>query len=343
MSLTEHLAGELGAAISAAAPHLYRTAASLAAEIGEVDPVRPAARQELGHYALAGQVVGQRLADLVQSAPPYAALLGAVRCGAVDLESAGQLATRWPTHRGVQPDQALMWRPTPSGWWHMLHAAATPAAGDSNVARALAHAADRIPAPGAVHTMATERARIDAYTVSAHLETVHRAGSIPDPLQQLSETGAVPVPDVLRQDVAAVLQRTKRGVDELRRYAGGSLDGSLGYAAPALVPQWADADVLLGPGGDGGFTLVDIKTVTSANADRIAGWMQQVLAYAVLDAPDRWKIRRVGLWLPRYGRVLVSPLSEVAGGLLEPAVRASVLAAARSAAAADGADTSALG
>ncbi|QFZ20488.1 hypothetical protein [Saccharothrix syringae] len=89
----------------------------------------------------------------------------------------------------------------------------------------------------------------------------------------------------------------------------------LGVAAPVLVPDWADGDLLVGPAE--ATMLVDVKTVvTLADPRRVAGWCWQILAYTWLDSLDLHRIRSVGLYLARHGVLVAWSARTLAGALL---------------------------
>ncbi|MHA6631833.1 hypothetical protein ACU61A_40925 [Pseudonocardia sichuanensis] len=92
-----------------------------------------------------------------------------------------------------------------------------------------------------------------------------------------------------------------------------------------FVQHWADGDLLLpanAPAGAAGdqraeTVLLDVKTVISLHdPDRVGRWLWQLLGYAWLDTPDRYRIRAVGLYLARHGTLITWPVAELADALL---------------------------
>jgi hypothetical protein len=111
----------------------------------------------------------------------------------------------------------------------------------------------------------------------------------------------------------ATRAHTSGAVIQLRALAGDPPPGQpLGLAGPVFVAHWADGDLLVGD------TLIDVKTVTHArNQTRTASWLHQLLAYTWLDGPDRYRIRRVGLYFARHGVLLIWPITEFTHTLLD--------------------------
>jgi hypothetical protein len=71
----------------------------------------------------------------------------------------------------------------------------------------------------------------------------------------------------------------------------------------------ARADLIL----DG--CLVDIKTTVRPRWDR--AWLDQLLGYALLDYPDRYRIRAIGLYLARQCLLIRWPLDQVLATLAD--------------------------
>ena len=80
------------------------------------------------HWAAIRGAFGQRLAFLVQTAPPYYALYTTVTAGLAEFPDIHAAAARWPTHSTLaeaRTCRACDWRPTRTGW---VDAGVTPAA-----------------------------------------------------------------------------------------------------------------------------------------------------------------------------------------------------------------------
>jgi hypothetical protein len=283
-------------------------------------PVRPTGQVGAEHWAAIGGAFGQRLAFLVQPAPPYYALYGLVRAGIVSRSWADAVAARFPTHTALPPaaaGRALELRPAPGGWADLGPAVGTSVRGEDTdeavlgefFGRLIDYLGQHAPAgtlgsPGAEAGLARACAVIsgweDAYrsqTLPAELLELHRRGRF-----TVEELRAIVAEPVVTELVALARQlHTSGALAELRRAAGDPAPGqALGTAGPVFVHHWADGDLLVGR------TLWDVKTVVRVdNPERVERWLWQLVAYAWLDTEDRWGIRSVGLYLARHG-VLVS-------------------------------------
>lgn len=323
MPLVHHLrGGPLVDWITTHCPHLSEAAEATVQAAQAASTVRPARRWPREHYAMVGAIVGQRLADAIEPAPPYPALYGAVLCSALDMAAAGHLACQYPTHRHTQWSQeqraaGVHLRPTPTGWWQILPAPTTSGHEDTEtlLVRLLEQhrrAVCRLPL-GQLADPSTEARLVPLYQLLQQLEAIYRGSTRLDALQQVATTGVVPVDQRVREDVLQILPHNQRALQQIRALAGGSADKErLGFAAPVLEPGWAEADLLVGPHPRGGYTLLDVKTVTTVDFPRVREWLIQTLAYALLDSTDRWQISRVGLWLPRQGLLVGWQLTELA-------------------------------
>jgi len=92
-------------------------------------PIRPPAEATGGHWATIGGALGQRLAFLVEPAPPYFALLGAHTAGLAGPATLDATAIRYPTPAALDPARrarALDWRPTVGGWTDLADPGAAP-------------------------------------------------------------------------------------------------------------------------------------------------------------------------------------------------------------------------
>lgn len=326
MSLVQHLnTGELGEWFDRYDAGLRPIARDIAERAEGRHTVTPHGNVGREHYAAVGGIVGQRLADLVEPAPPYAALLGAARCGAIPLAEAGRYATRWPTHANVPAElagEAAFIRPVHSAgdYWHTMPGASGPAVEpDDAVVGILERAADEAAQRtlGALDPLPVEAGRVPLYYALNLLEGVYRGGHISPELHAISRTGEIRIPPTLVDDVVEVLAHQTRALQQLEGYAvtRGRYDAlpaaSYGHAAPLLVPNWAEGDLLLGPAhSDGGYTLLDVKTVNRVTPHYVLQWLRQTLAYALLDTAHRWQIARFGLWLPRQSWIVTIPLNE---------------------------------
>jgi hypothetical protein len=303
-------------------------------------PVRPTGDVGPDHWATVGGAFGQRLAFLVAHEPPYAALLGAARAGLVGDPGIDNAALHFPSHHGLTSDEQLRateLRPTPTGWVDLrTERSQSPwglpphGNGDGVIEELLSSVAFRLEDAPPGQLADTREAEADlarACYVFAGWEAAYRGGVLPPQLAGPYRAGVS-----LREAKAAgerlLATAPAATVDELvtlsgRLHGSGSLDQlralaghppagqPLGVAAPLFVLHWAEGDVLVGD------TLLDVKTViTLRDRARLARWLHQVLAYAWLDEADRYRIRRVGLYLARHGALLTWPLDEFAAELV---------------------------
>ena len=298
-----------------------------------IRPVRPIGKvASTTHWADVGGAFGQRLADLIEPAPPYGALLGMVRAGWMSWEQAHAQAAAYPTHAGLAGPhraRALSMRRTPDGWLDLGPTPTRPATNPAAEA-AFVELLERTRTYQAQHaevgTFAGPGAEAglarSAWVISA-CEGIYRSGHIDSRLDAVLRAGASA--DQLRALVADPVvselgQLVDRARDVLpgraRRIAGNPSPGQpLGVAAPTIVPHWADGDILIGDAHK--TTLIDVKTVISvADPARVAQWLWQILLYAWLDTTDLHHIRDVGLYLARHGVLLTWEVAEHAELLL---------------------------
>jgi hypothetical protein len=248
-------------------------------------PVQRLSQPGAQHAAEVGGIVGRRIETMVELAPPYAAILAG---------GSGEDACYWPTHThlsGTEAERvAVEWRPTPGGWRRLVPAVDRGIWSDDlwEIADVEINSRD-------------EHERADAAAVVTALESSYRSG---EPRTEVA-TEAV-------TDAVAIVAGLSRSVDRLAELCGGEIRG---HAAPVLAPHWADGDLLVGPGRTGGYGLLDVKTVGQAtlrNPQQTLPWLWQLLSYAAADAAeDIWRIRAVGLVLPRQDAVVAWPLDEV--------------------------------
>jgi hypothetical protein len=248
-------------------------------------PVRPLARTGAQHAAAVGGIVGRRVETMVELAPPYAALMaGGFREDACD----------WPTHKPLETTEheqaAAEWRPTPGGWRHLV-----PATDQGTWSQALWAIAET-----EVNSRDERELARAAGAVTA-LESAYRSGG-----------PVVEVEDAAVADAVAIVGGLSRCRAWLADMCGGQIRG---HAAPSFIPHWADGDLLVGPGRSGGYGLLDVKTVgaqTLSSQERTLSWLWQILSYAVADEDaDTWRIRAVGILLPRQDDVVAWSLDEV--------------------------------
>ncbi|MEV1294883.1 hypothetical protein [Pseudonocardia sp. NPDC049635] len=286
---------------------------------------RPAGRVGAGHWSTVGAVVGARLSALVQAAAPYAALYGLVGAGVVSARASNAIAATYPAQQAViaaEPDLAAVavgLRPSPSDVVALFAPPppgtgpdrSGPAVGDDGFGELAARGQlfHREHAPTAtIGSHGAEVGLARTYAAWTLGEDRYRSGTTPPALAELAAGGAVTVaglrelaPEAVVADAAALarLVETSGTLTAWHDWAhqqAPARAGGLGFAAPVLVPHWAEADLLVGD------TLVEVKTVVRADAPaRVARWCWQLLGYAWLDPGRRWRIEQVGLYLARHG------------------------------------------
>lgn len=313
MSLTSQLhTGQLGRWCDAHLPGTGELVETVMTAAAGAAPVRPAGPVAAQHWASIGGAFGQRLAFLVDPAAPVYPLLGALGAGILTPATAYAAAARFPgaglpridtaqlADVGVEPD-------------------VDHTAGDF-LHRLAAYLEQHAPT-GGVAPPGVEAGLARCCWVLAGWETAYRAGRL-TPADDELYRGINPVtvdamrasaPDRVVVELVALAERLDRaGLDPLRHLAGDPPAGQpLGRAAPSFVDGWADGDLLAGD------CLVDVKTVISLREPaRIVRWLWQLLGYAWLDhTADRYRIRRVGLYLARHGRLVTWPLDTYAATL----------------------------
>lgn len=303
-------------------------AADVAARIDEAladagRPVRPTGQDIDGrHWADIGGAFGQRLAFLTQHAPPYYALYGTVSAELADWPEVHRAAATFPTHTELSPAQqerACDWRPTRAGWLDIGPTPASPPCEGAVVTEFMTRLRDylsRHTPPGQLAaSLGGETTLARACWVLTAWEGAYRSRRLD--LDFTANTVAELLdlaPAHALNELLALTTRahTSGALRALRGLAGNPAPGAaLGIAGPVFVPHWADGDLLIGD------TLIDVKTVMHArNHERTVDWLQQLLAYTWLDAPDRYRIRRVGLYLARHGKLLTWPLDTFTHTLL---------------------------
>jgi hypothetical protein len=281
-------------------------------------PVQPTgADVDLRHRADIGGTFGHRLIDfLTQHAPPYYALYGAVNAELADWPGIHHAAAGFPTHAALAPGRrcrACDWRPTRAGWVDVGPTMPTPPgyrpAGvvAEFTTRARNYLALHAPPGQVASSMGAETTLARVCWVLNAWEGAYRGGHLDlefttDDVPKLLNLASAPVV----AELLALITRahTSGALTQLRELAADPAPGQdLGIAGPVLIPHWADGDLLVGE------TLLEVKTVMHArNHTRTAAWLRQLLAYTWLDGPDRYRIRRVGLYLARHGHLITWPL-----------------------------------
>jgi len=317
-------------------------------------PVRPAGGQVPSHHwATTGGAFGQRLAFLVQPAPPYYALLGTHRAGLADWATIQTAAAQFPTHAWLPPAsraRACQLRPTTSGWLDLeTHRVAADLAypGRSShgthpelifefISRLVAYLHTHAPT-GQLATAGAEAGLAGACWVLTGWEDAYRTGELAGHTRQLYADPAATVADLHTAAPPAVVDElvalatrlaTSGTMEQLHALAGHPPPGTaLGVAGPVFIDNWADGDLLVA-GPDVGGTLLDVKTVMSVrDRDRAAGWLHQLLSYAWLDRANHYEIHRVGIYLARHGALVTWPVGDFATTLLSARSTADIAAA----------------
>jgi hypothetical protein len=347
MSLTTQLnEGELARWFASRLPGTGAAVESVARAGAGHQPIRPAGQVAQHHWAAVGGTLGVRLALLVQHAPPYYSLLGLAGGGIVTRRWADLTAATWPTHRrlpAAAQAMALQHRPTLTDWID-LGPGKDPGFDDTTQERLLSDFFDRTQrnleenAPaGQLASPTVEAGVLRACYVLSSWEDIYRSGTLIDTLLALHERGSyemeelralAPEPVIAELLRLLTLTRTSGVLQQWRDAAGRPGPGlPLGVAAPVIVDNWADGDLLVGrPNTAGGHTLVDVKTVVRVDhPQRTARWLWQVLGYAWLDVTDRWGIESVALYFARHGLQLTWPVEELAEELAGPGVSVDAL------------------
>ncbi|MBW4722397.1 hypothetical protein [Saccharothrix obliqua] len=300
-------------------------------------PVRPVGAVGEDHWADVGGAAGQRLADLVDPAPPYGAMLGMIRAGWLSWPQAHAQAAAYPSHARLPAPQrrrALALRRTPDGWMDLGTAEHRDPV-DPHAEAVMVDLLERTRAYQAAHaphgrwgaSPGVEAGLARSAWVLGVCEGVYRSGRVDPRLASVLRAGGgvaelrALAPDTAVADLVDLAARARhaRLVDKLR--ATGHPDGRhdlrapLGVAAPVLVPGWADGDLLAGTPET--TMLIDVKTVlTLGDPRRVARWCWQILAYAWLDTLDLHHIRSVALYLARHGTLVTWSARTLAGALL---------------------------
>lgn len=337
MSLTAHLAnGPLARWCREHLPGTPELVGELVAAVGGLDPIRPRGHVGPDHWAAVGGTFGQRLAFLIQHAPPYYPLLGAVDAQLLDDTAMHHAAAAFPSHHALVPtDRARAgWlRPARTGWLDVADAYTLPANWDVDpdtqrpvvdfLHRLATYLTQHAP-PGVIGAPGVEAGLARCCWVLTGWENAYRIGHLTRDDTDLYH-GLVPVTvDRMRGSApdAAVAELVDLGrhlaatgaLEQLRALAAGPAMGEpWGIAAPTLVEGWADADLLVGD------TLLDVKTVMHLrDPAKVARWLWQLLGYAWLDVDDRYRIRRVGILLGRHARLVTWDLDQYAATLAGP-------------------------
>ncbi|WP_051342960.1 hypothetical protein [Pseudonocardia spinosispora] len=297
-------------------------------------PVSPVSRDLAPrHWADIGGAFGQRLAFLTQHAPPYYALYGTLSAELADWRAVHRGAACFPTHRGLTEEQqsrACDWRPIPGGWLDLgLNPPAVPVIDSQLVTEFMTRLRDylsrRTPQGQFAGSLGAETTLARACWVLNGWEGAYRSGRIDLDFTSTDVSALLNLaPGHALTELLALTTRAHASgaLDVLRSLAGNPAPGeALGIAGPVFVPHWADGDLLIGD------TLLDVKTVMHArNHERTADWLRQLLAYTWLDVQDRYRIRRVGLYLARHGKLLTWPIDTFTHTLLGSTDSATVAA-----------------
>jgi hypothetical protein len=327
MSLTsQQRGGPLGSWMQTRMTGALQLAGHLETDLAAGDrPVRPTGHDVDGrHWADIGGAFGQRLAFLTQHAPPYPALYGAVNAELADWPGIHHAAAGFPTHTPLDADhraRACDWRPTPTGWYDIGPTTPTPPGHSPTGAvaefttRARNYLALHAPPGQVASSLGAETTLARVCWVLNAWEGAYRGGhlDIEFTSNDVPELLALASAPVVAELLALITRaRTSGALTHLRQLAANPAPGhALGIAGPVFIPHWADGDLLLGD------TLLDVKTVMHArDHPRTAAWLQQLLAYTWLDGPDRYRIRRVGLYLARHGHLISWPIKTFTHTLL---------------------------
>ena len=131
--------------------------------------------------------------------------------------------------------------------------------------------------------------------ILALYEQIYRAGpDINSPLLEMRRGAsiedllALPQPDLVADvcNLSRAFREDARDFFEHSRVLNPTFDGSMAIGG-------ADADMIIGD------TLYDIKTYSDITAAMVREAIYQLLGYALLDYGDRYKIRKVGMYLTR--------------------------------------------
>ncbi|MFC9250642.1 hypothetical protein [Amycolatopsis thailandensis] len=280
---------------------------------GSPEPVRPVGKVNARHWADVGGAFGARLALLVDGAPPYYALLGAVRAGLASRRWSEAMHTEFRTHRETPGSAQGRWsqyRPGRRGWIDIGERieSGEPTEHEpvlSDFVRRTAALIDEHMPPGRIGAPGAESSLARSCWVIAGWETSYREGRLPADLAAVHshpDYTAADLRRVVREPVLAELVdlvrvlHTRKTVQTWRGAGHRPDQGPLGISGPVFVPHWADGDLIVGD------TLLDVKTAIRVdNPDSLSRWLWQILCYAWLDVQDMYEIRSVGLYLARHG------------------------------------------
>jgi hypothetical protein len=318
MSLTsQQRSGELGDWMAVRFAGAHELAREVQHACGQVPrPVLPIGGHRGGDHpwAAIGGTFGQRLAFLVQHAPPYFGLAGTLTMEMADWPDLHHAAAAFPTHAQLpasRRSRAWDWRPTSSGWIDVGPSptdpidqpSASPAGVVEFSARLVEYLTRHCP-PGTLAASVGAEARLmRACWVLSAWEDGYRRGclDVDYMTEDIGQLLALADEPVITELVAlSTRAHTSGALTQLRHLASNPGVGEpLGIAGPVFVPHWADGDLVIGD------TLIDVKTIASVrDTHRITRWLHQLLGYAWLDGPDRYGIRDVGLYLARHGVLL---------------------------------------
>ena len=315
----------------------------IADKVHGVPLTRPSGRMNKYHWSQADRTFVNRLAELVQSAPPYSALHGLVRVGLVSMPWAHQQAASYPTHARLPADErerALFMRPTLRGWVDMQVAYDEGASKPTSSLEAahrrktrpgypdeavLAELFERMRAYVAKHARfgrigplgrETGLARISWLTGA--LAYAYRNDSIGHPLFRMFRDEAptatalhASADDLAIEDPLALIERllTSGALAEMRGLAAPG-HGPMGVARPVIFDYWNESHLVLS--GPNGATLLDVSSpVRVDSTERTGRRVWSLLASAWLDTSDVYRIRTVGIYLARHGTLITWPVEDL--------------------------------
>jgi len=305
-------------------PHVDRLPPTWDATVADAPTIRPRAPAGVRPaWGRLGGAVGLRIALAVDPSPPRTPLTG-IALHYDDDTIRHRAAPAFPTHRHLAGDpRAADHRRLPNGTW--LHLPATvygartlPAAetaGIDDFLTRLAAFTDRHLHPPAPPHAGVERQAARACWALALFEDLARGGPNRDtralpPVEDLDADHLMALaPAYAVDDLAALgLAFTRDGWPQLAALDHAAA-APTAVADPAFVLGWAEGDLAIGD------TLIDIKATTHPALR--PDWVWQLLGYTLLDAADRYAIRRVGIHLPRQARTIVWPVDELLATLAD--------------------------
>ncbi len=302
-------------------PHVDRLTEAWSAHLRAVPTVRPASQQGRLPWGTLGGAIQHRINFALSGAPPLFALLGAGGLTG-DPGFRHRAAARFPTHAALSSRRCADLLPVghdrvivlPINDEDDIEAPvdADMAAGLEGFFVRLAGFLTRHGLPGARPPPAVEGRLAQVCWALALLEARYRSGDdtwIPGSLEELTPEFLLGLaPHYALSDLPAVISLLyDRGLAALHDL------GSVVANPPVLVLGWADGDLVLGD------CLIDVKATTHPH--RLdPEWLYQLVAYALLDAADLFRIRRVGVYLARQGTLVCWALDQLVALLADRAI-----------------------